>query len=60
MLPFAAILITATLFTQLFQHSLPASALLHGARVTIFPLVEKNFRVRSDHFFYAPARFATR
>jgi hypothetical protein len=39
MLPFAAILIAATLFTQLFQHSLPASALLHGARVTIFPVI---------------------
>jgi hypothetical protein len=39
MLPFAAIVIGATLFAQIFQHSLPAFDALHGARVTIFPVI---------------------
>lgn len=39
MLPFAAILLGATLVAQMFQHSLPAFETLHGARVTIFPVL---------------------
>ena len=39
MLPFAAIVIGATLLAQLFQHSLPAFDFLHGARLTIFPVL---------------------
>jgi hypothetical protein len=39
MLPFAAIIIGATLLAQLFQHSLPAFDVLHGARATIFPIL---------------------
>ena len=39
MLPFAALLIGATLVAQLFQHSLPAFDALHGARATLFPVL---------------------
>ena len=39
MLPFAAIVIGATLLAQLFQHSLPAFDFLHGARVNVFPVI---------------------
>ncbi len=39
MLPFAAIVIGATLLAQLLQHSLPAFDFLHGARMTIFPVL---------------------
>lgn len=39
MLPFAAMLIAATLLAQLLQHTMPAFDVLHGARLTLFPVL---------------------
>ena len=39
MLPFAILLIGATLVAQLVQHSMPAFDALHGARATLFPVL---------------------
>lgn len=39
MLPYAAILIGATLLAQLLQHTLPSFEVLHGARLTVFPIL---------------------
>ena len=39
MLPFAAFLIGATLVAQLLQHAMPSFDVLHGARITLFPVL---------------------
>lgn len=39
MLPFAVLLIGATLVAQLLQHAMPAFDVLHGARATLFPVL---------------------